>query len=160
MTRSGKLLTVLFLFFLSISAQAQDNAKTFRDLNSLTGKWSMESSKGMLYESWLKLNDSTFKGLSFRVSGKDTTVLEQMELVLREGRIMFIPTVPGQNNEKPVVFTLARLENDGYIFENKEHDFPKRVVYVLPKANTLHAWIEGNINGEARKIDFKFKKVE
>lgn len=120
----------------------------------------MESSKGMLYESWQKLNDSTFQGISFRVSGKDTTVLEQMELVLREGRIMFVPTVPGQNDEKPVVFTLVKLENNRYVFENKEHDFPKRVVYVLPKDNILQAWIEGDINGTARKIDFNFKKVE
>jgi hypothetical protein len=160
MTPSRTLLTTLLLFIIHTSVHAQDAGKSFRDLNSLTGKWSMESSKGMLYESWLKLNDSTFKGLSFRVSGKDTTVLEQMELVLREGRIMFAPTVPGQNDEKPVVFTLAKLENNRYIFENKEHDFPKRVVYVLPKDNLLQAWIEGEINGQARKMDFSFKKVE
>lgn len=160
MTPSGKLLTVLLLFIIGTSVQAQDAGKSFHDLRSLAGKWSMETSKGTMYESWRKLNDSTFQGLSFRVSGKDTAVLEQMELVLRGERIMFIPTVPGQNEEKPVVFTLAKLENKAYIFENKEHDFPKRVVYVLPKDNTLHAWIEGDINGEAKRIDFKFKKVE
>lgn len=160
MTLPRKLLIVACLFIIHTSAYAQDAGRSFQNLNSLIGKWSMETSKGIVYESWLKLNDSTFKGLSFRVTGKDTAVLEQIELVLREGRIMFIPTVPGQNDEKPVVFTLAKTENNAYSFENKDHDFPNKVVYVLPKNNTLHAWIEGNINGQIKRMDFNFKKVE
>lgn len=152
---------ILILIFLTqANVYAQDTGKPFNDLNLLLGKWSMETNKGILYESWKKQNDSTFTGLSFRISGKDSLVLEGMELVHRQGRIMFIPTVPGQNDEKPVVFTLFKLEGGRYIFENKEHDFPSRVVYVLPKENILQAWIEGSVNGQTRRMDFSFKKVE
>lgn len=161
MTLFKKSATVLILIFLTQSTvHAQDTGKPFSNLNLLSGKWSMETDKGMLYESWKKQNDSTFTGLSFRVSGRDSLVLEKMELVHRQGRILFIPTVPGQNDEKPVVFTLSKLEGGRYIFENKEHDFPSRIVYVLPKENILQAWIEGSVNGQIRRMDFSFKKVE
>ena len=44
------------------------------------------------------------------------------------------------------------------VFENPEHDFPQRIGY--ERAGTqLSAWIEGERNGETRRIDFPYHRA-
>jgi hypothetical protein len=160
----SKFKSPLFLLLIMVmlsgfcQSQQQDIHKSFLDLHLLLGTWSMETERGMLYESWQKMNDSTLMGKSYKVNGKDTVMTEQVELVSRKGKIMYIPTVE-ENNNKPVAFILVRLENRSYTFENKAHDFPQRIIYNLPQKNTMHAWIEGNMNGQFKRSDFKYVKT-
>jgi len=66
-----------------------------------------------------------------------------------------------QNDEKPVTFKLVSSENGQFTFENKDNDFPERIIYTNPVKDSLHAWIEGSVNGEAKRIDFSFsRKIE
>ena len=44
------------------------------------------------------------------------------------------------------------------VFENPKHDFPQRIRYRL-KGDTLHARIEGTINGKERAIDFPYQRA-
>lgn len=152
----------LFLFstslLVNVLLQAQSPENNFKKLYSLAGTWKMETSKGVLYESWQKINDSTLKSRSYKVNGSDSVWLEAVELVRRGEKIQYIPTVQGQNDNKPVAFTLSKLENDIYIFENKTHDFPQRIVYVIPQNNALRAWIEGEVNGKLKKIEYNYAK--
>jgi hypothetical protein len=138
---------------------AQHTNKDFSNLDLIVGKWLMKTSKGNIYETWQKVNDTTLKSKSYKVNGKDTIMLEQADLVKTGDKIMYIPTVNGQNDERPIAFTLIKVENDTYTFENKEHDFPQRIFYALPKNNIMHAWIEGNINGEFKRSNYYYKKV-
>ena len=154
-----KLLLLIITIFASNLTNAQNINKSFEDLHSVIGTWKMETKRGMIYESWQKINDSTLKGSSYKLNGQDTIILEQVELVIRNGKIMYIPSVTDQNKNQPVVFKLANLENGTYTFENKKHDFPQRIIYNLPKNNTLHAWIEGDINGQFKKSDYNFVKL-
>jgi Domain of unknown function (DUF6265) len=140
----------------AINAQSGDD---FPALYSLAGTWKMETAKGILYESWEKLNDSTLKSRSYKVMDKDTVWLEQVKLVKREGKISYIPVVQRQNNNEPVAFVLKKIENNIYIFENAAHDFPQRIIYTLPQNNLLHAWIEGEVNGQVKRIDYRYSKV-
>jgi len=162
MTRKMKLLicSMILIFAVCSAARSQESKKEFKNLNSLVGTWSMETKKGFLYESWKKINDSTLNGKGFKVSGKDTMVLEMVQLVRRGDKIMYIPTISDQNNQNPVRFTLLKLENKTYTFENKEHDFPQRVIYVLPENDMLHAWIEGDVGGQLKRSDFNYKKIK
>ena len=45
-----------------------------------------------------------------------------------------------------------------FTFENAKHDFPSRISYTNPVKDSIHAWIEGTVNGEARKSDFYYKR--
>ena len=150
------------IFILVLSAYlccAQKTDKDFTELFSLSGTWVMETKKGKLMETWQKENDSTLKSKSFLINGGDTILLEQVKLVRRGGKIMYIPEVHDQNNTQPVVFNLVKLENNRYIFENAQHDFPQRIIYNLPKNDTLFAWIEGNNNGGFRKSEYLYQKA-
>jgi hypothetical protein len=138
--------------------QPRQIKKSFLDLHSLVGTWSMSTKKAVFYETWQKINDSTLMGRSYQVNGKDTVTTEQVQLIMRGDSIRYIPTV-NENNNNPVLFTLVKLEKGSYTFENKEHDFPQRIIYNLPRNNLMHAWVEGNISGQFKRSDFNYKKV-
>lgn len=140
-------------------ARAQKLNHDFEKLHLLVGTWRMETSKGALYETWQKVNDSTLSGHSYRLNGKDTVVLEQVDLIRRKGNIQYIPVVKDENNNEAVIFTLSTMENDIYTFENSTHDFPQKVVYTLPADKMLYAWIEGNTDGKLKRIDYRYTKL-
>jgi hypothetical protein len=142
----------------STSSFAQFDQAAFSKLHTLCGMWSMETKKGMLYERWQKVNDSTLSGKSYRVNKTDTVMLEDVDLVIRNYNIYYIPRTTGQNDEKPVTFTLKTMADSKYVFENLQHDFPQKIVYELPLNNGLHAWIEGNTSSGAKRLDYTYKK--
>lgn len=151
---------LLFLYLIShCLLHAQDSNARFKQLESLQGTWSMQTKRGIIYESWIKSSDTSFAGKSFRVVNTDTLLLEEVRLVKRGNDILYIPTVRDQNNQQPVIFKLLPVENETFTFDNPLHDFPQRVIYELPKNGALHARIEGMDKGSYRKSDFHYKRV-
>ncbi len=141
------------------SLYAQNGNKDFQSLYSIVGTWSLETKKGVLFESWSQTNDSTLSSISYRVNGTDTILLEKVQLVCRGNKIMYIPVVENQNDRKPVIFTMSSREKGKFIFENPYHDFPQRIIYNLPADNILLAWIEGDRMGHLVKSEYKFRRV-
>ena len=43
--------------------------------------------------------------------------------------------------------------------ENKQNDFPQRVSYALQPDGSLLAWIEGEIGGKMRRVEFPYRRV-
>jgi hypothetical protein len=92
------------------------------------------------------------------INGKDSTALETVELRYFNGRIFYTPRVPNQNDGLPVSFRLVSIENGtGFSFENKEHDFPQRIVYRLGE-KTLNASISGQTSSGFREQQFNFTR--
>lgn len=122
----------------------------------LEGNWRINTGKGILVESWKRINDSTLSGASFFIrGGKDTIPQETIELSLRNGNWNYIPVAKGQNNDQPVVFVVIFQKGTEFIAENKAHDFPQRIVYRRIK-DGLYASIEGSKNGKYNKQNFDF----
>jgi hypothetical protein len=145
---------------LSQANYAQFNTREFKPLHLLTGKWKMETKKGFLYEHWYTVNDSTLQNKSYRVNGTDTLPQETVELKISNGAITYTSTVAGQNNQRPVTFTLVSNHDGKYIFENKGHDFPQQISYQLKDANTLIASISGKVDNNFREIPFIYKREQ
>lgn len=152
----------IFLFIVIFASHESYSqvSKQFTDLQLLLGTWGMQTKKGMLYERWQKLNDSTLVSQSYKVNGADTVFLERVQLVRRGRSMQYVATVSDENGGKSVTFSLVKLENNTYVFENAQHDFPQRVIYSLPEKESLHAWIEGTVNGQLKKSDFFYNKVK
>ena len=134
--------------------------KEFDALHGLVGLWKMETKRGQLYEEWKVLSDSKLYGRSFKINKTDTMVLERVELTLLGGKILYTPIVTGQNNEQPVPFSLSVLTGKKYVFENKEHDYPQRVIYNIVSKDVLEARIEGTNNGKEMSSDFAYSRVK
>ena len=155
-----KRINLSLLIIISLNATAQNSTTDFKKLCLIRGTWSMETKRGILYEHWYDKDDSTLLGKSYKLNGSDTILLEEVQLIRKGVSIFYIPIVRSPNNEQPVVFTLVKTDNETYIFDNPEHDFPQRVIYQLPKNEQLHAWIEGMDKGVYRKSDFFYKKMK
>ncbi len=124
----------------------------------LLGKWENKIDEGLLIESWEKENDSVISGKSYLAKKDDTLFFESIELKIMDGNFYYVPTVKNQNDNKPVYFKLVSEVNNEFIFEDKEHDFPQRVIYNNLSKDSLSARIEGMQEGQFRKEEFAFRR--
>ena len=83
----------------------------------------------------------------------------EYELVLikeQDGRLAYEAHPSGQ---PAATFVSTTVSETRVIFENAQHDFPQRVGYRRDGTDGLQAWIEGQTNGQARRIDFSYRRV-
>lgn len=128
------------------------------DLNWILGKWQVNESNN--FEEWEKIDDHLFRGKGLVVKKNDTLITETIEIVQQDKTLYYIPVVTGQNEGKPVAFKLVARKRDEFIFENKTHDFPQRIIYVKNGEEQIDARIEGKKEGFFTEMKFKLKRVE
>jgi hypothetical protein len=154
-----KKLALFVLLSVSLNSFGQYKLEDFKPLYRLASAWEIKSEKGVLVEQWERINDSVMHSKSYRVSGKDTIPEETVELKFSRGKITFTPTVTNQNEGKPVDFKLISIDGTKFTFENKEHDFPQRIIYHIMEKN-LHVTINGKTKDGFREIPFEFELKE
>ncbi len=138
----------------------EENFEKIAQLQWLLGTWTNESGEEFSQETWSKENASSFTAFSFTQVGKETVFSETMALEQKGDSLLLTVLTANQKDEKPVTFKMVSSENGQFTFENKNHDFPERIIYTNPVKDSLHAWIEGTVNGEAKKVDFYFSRKE
>lgn len=149
-------MVIPLIAFLLVSGIQSDN---FDKLMRLRGTWAMQNRKGLLFEEWEKSGDSEINGKSYRLNQNDTVLLERVKIKKEGNDIFYIPSVQNQNQGQPVFFKLITAEDNKFIFENKLHDFPQRIIYNLVSNDSIVARIEGSKNGMSGGSDFFFKRV-
>jgi hypothetical protein len=148
------------LLAMAVLITAASYINNFHHLHKLEGTWRMKAKKGFLFESWQKVNDHELSSISFKVVDQDTIMLEKVSLVQNKEGIFYIPVAHGQNDEKPVSFKMISSTEKSFTFENKEHDFPTRIIYTFIKADSLVARIEGDVDGKLKAVDYFYMKVK
>lgn len=139
-----------------------DNEKIFKQLYALEGKWIMKTKRGAIGEEWHKVDKDHLQSRGFFIKGNDTITTERVALRNSKEGIYYSSTAEGQNNGKAIDFklTTGSDKTNTFIFENPEHDFPKRIVYEFISADSLHAYIDGGANGQGKREDFYYTKVK
>jgi len=160
----------LILFVTVAALAACDNAEQQSDkdlrapyneivkANWLIGQWGSISEEGSVSESWEKMNDSTYAGISYFIIGNDTVSYETISLEQRNNNLFYIPTVNEQNESKPVTFALTRATTEQLIFENPSHDFPQKISYTLVNKDSVLAEISGMMDGKPNAMRFPMKR--
>ena len=92
----------------------------------LQGTWKIENQE--VYEHWDKLNSGTLKGFSYELKDGRLSVSEYLEIVKVDSDVIYTAFVLNQNGGESVNFKLKRSDSL-FVFENPDHDFPKRIVY-------------------------------
>lgn len=147
----------ILLFYLPIIAIGQ-KSNELQSLNWLIGQWKGKIGGADISETWTKLNDQTMQGLGITIVRGDTVVKENLQLHIMGNHLGYIAS---PNNAPPVFFTLIEMNPGKWVFENKEHDFPQRIIYERKGENEFQAKIEGvNSKGEKAGQEFSFKRVE
>jgi uncharacterized protein DUF6265 len=156
-----KLLLPLAVVLLSLGAQAQAPAAkpTLQDFAWLAGHWRIEQDDRVIDEQWLAPAAGLMMGMARTVqAGK---VREYEFTLLRQeanGDILYVAS-PSKQSE--AAFKLTSLRNGEAVFENPQHDFPKKIVYARQPDGSLLAAIEGpGRDGKLRRVEYPYKRVK
>lgn len=130
------------------------------DLNALrflSGTWSAETNRTVTEEHWSHPGGTTLMGWG-RVIANGVTVSHEFTMITagEDGKFILTAIPSGQRRTE----FIGILATDSMIvFENKEHDFPRRVSYRRIGTDSLLGRIEGENNGKFRAVDFRYKRV-
>jgi hypothetical protein len=156
------IILVIAGIFMHHVASAQ-KIKTMQHIDWLAGHWMMEGKKGITYEEWKIIDDNRMEGKGFKVFKKDTSMREELQIVIENGEMYYIATVKGQNNDEPVRFKMTDGNRRHMEFENKEHDFPKEIKYQWKQNDRYEVEIIGPLKPGSKKnktILMSFKKQD
>lgn len=146
-----KISILLLLFFSNILAQDDSITKLF------SGKWKIISDKIEYYEEWELLSANEMVGIGFSIEEGDTVLSEQLYLKKFADQWAYVAQPV---NQTITLFALSEYSENKFTFENKEHDYPQRIIYEFTADGKLNAATEGIIEGELMRRDFNFIRIE
>ena len=148
---------LILILFITNMAESQEKSP-MQKLLWIVDSWvSPEGSDSRSYEEWKVTSDNLYEGSSKTIKDGVVTFSESLKIENTPDGIYYVADVP--HNPAPVKFLLTGVSDTSAVFENPEHDFPKKITYLLEDGN-LHAFIEGpGKDGNIKKIDFYFNKM-
>lgn len=155
-----KTILSLIIIISFTSCQKSKEVSKIVDTDWLLGKWENNSKDGNLSETWKKVNDSIYDGEAYFVKGKDTLHFEKIQMKQKGENLLYIATVKGQNNDKPVTFIHNDTIEKQLVFENPKHDFPQRISYSKITKDSIVIEISGIQQGKPSSERFSMKKAE
>ncbi|HKV33795.1 MAG TPA: DUF6265 family protein [Pyrinomonadaceae bacterium] len=146
-------LTFLTLFLLvALSPQTP----TIADLSWIAGDWqTAPGGRAQIEEHWTSVAGGSMMGVSRTVAGEKTVEFEYLRIEQRADGVYYVAhpkaRCPGTD------FKLTKVSGSEAVFENPQHDFPKRIIYRKTGDDSLTASIDG---GEATKaMSFAFRRM-
>lgn len=146
--------------FGSCSEQQKEKNKLDK-IDWILGYWEYSTEAGDVTESWIRTDDTTYSGVGkFRDNTGQVVESESIQIVLRDGKLWYIPTVSNQNDGEAIPFEESKFEDSLVVFAKPDHDFPQRIIYQKTSDKTMLAYIEGIVEGEEQRIEFPYQKVD
>jgi hypothetical protein len=122
----------------------------------LQGCWRSTRGEATVEEQWMVPRGGTMLGMGRTVRGGKTIEYELVLIKEQGGRLAYEAHPSGQPS---ATFLSIETSDSGIVFENREHDFPQRVAYRREGSDALQAWIEGQVNGKTRRVDFSYQRA-
>lgn len=145
-----------FFFTLLLIANASTQTTTLADISWISGDWqTAPGGRAQIEEHWTNAAGATMMGMSRTVAGEKTVEFEYLRIEQRADGIYYVAhpkaRCPGTD------FKLTRASATEAVFENPQHDFPKRIIYRKGE-DSLTATIDG---GEGTKsMSYAFKRIK
>lgn len=146
---------ILLSLIIIISCQGRNDAVSqsldMESLNWLEGTWNRVGTNDFAHERWEKVSSTEWNGWGITFKGADTSFVEKIKIIKQDNNLYYVADVP--ENQEPVYFKFISMTKNGFVCENPDHDFPKRIEYKL-NGNNLSAII----SGDGKSIPFNFQK--
>ena len=141
------------LFSLISCQPSKPGAGDLEKIQWLVGYWDRINVKEgrSAHERWERITEDELKGWGVSLKGTDTSFVEGLRIIKRNGSLFYIADVP--ENKEPIAFEFVALTDSGFACENLKHDFPKRIEYKV-SGDTLTA----TTSGDGNEISFTFIK--
>ena len=137
---------------------AQNKCDSLEIVSWLLGEWISENSSGVTIENWEKVSVHSFEGFGKTINAGSNEVksYETLRLVEMSGQIYYIAKVA--HNELPIAFALTTCSDSTAVFENPDHDFPKKIDYKLQSHDRISVTVSSGDDGF--RIEFAKKLLE
>ena len=148
---------LLILFFIHSNNIMTQDKTDMEKLLWIVESWVSAEGESRSYEEWKKTDDNLYEGSSKTIKDGAVTFSEILKIEKTPEGIFYTADV--SHNPGPVRFKLTECNDSTAVFENPEHDYPRKITYKLEEGN-LHAFIEGpGKDGSNKKIDFYMTKM-
>ena len=147
-------LTFLMIFVLvNLSPQTPAIA----DLSWISGDWqTAPGGRAQIEEHWTNVAGGSMMGMSRTVAGDKTVEFEYLRIEQRADGVYYVAhpkaRCPGTD------FKLTKASATEAVFENPQHDFPKRIIYRKNGDDSLTASIDGGEGSKA--MSFAFRRMK
>ena len=128
---------------------------TVQSLAWLGGHWIETRDTTVVREHWDGPFGDTMLGFGLTARLNGNTTSEFFRIANTPTGISYFAS-PGA--AAPVEFPAVEVSRSRVVFENLQHDFPQRIIYQRQPDGTLHARIEGILNGKAEGIDWHYRR--
>ena len=144
------------LLFLLASLGAAAPAADVSRLGWLEGRWIGEKDGVSIEELWTAPRGGALLGLHSDVKAGRLVSWEFFRIAdSGEGLVYFA----SPRSAPPTPFKLVEIEERRAVFENRQHDFPQRILYWLDAQGALHARIEGPQGGRTVSEEWVFTRA-
>jgi Domain of unknown function (DUF6265) len=145
------------VFFLALTTYASTDGPTLADISWIAGDWqTAPGGKAQIEEHWTNVAGGSMMGMSRTVAGDKTVEFEYLRIEQRADGIYYIAhpkaRCPGTD------FKLTRASATEAVFENPQHDFPKRIIYLKGADDSLTASIDAGEGSKA--MSFAFRRMK
>jgi hypothetical protein len=128
-------------------APAAEPARTISELAWMAGDWQTAAGgRAQIEEHWTQPAGGTMIGMGRTIAGGRTAEFEYLRLEQRADAIYYVAHPKARSPGTD--FKLTRLTAQEAVFENPQHDFPKRIIYRKNSDGSLTASIDA---GEGTK---------
>lgn len=153
--RSALLQTLLPLMLLGLGWPTQSPAAVkvdFDDLSWLIGCWQLENENTVIDEHWMPPEGDSMLGMSRTVRDGKLVGYELILLIQTDVGLVYRAHPSGQAMAN---FHATRLRRRGVVFENPDHDFPKRIGYWSEGRDRLTARVDDGSDEQHYELEYK-----
>ena len=126
-------------------------AQSLKDFAWLAGSRSVQGNV-LIEERWTEPASNMMLGVSRTVRGDKVVEFEFLRIEARADGIYYV----AQPGGRPATdFKLMKWDGTEAIFENPQHDFPKRVVYRRLPDNVVVAKVDGGAGTKGQEFTFR-----
>jgi len=133
-----------------------DKPPALESLSWLSGRWKGDVEGDMTEEQWMEPDGGMLLGMNRSVYRSGKASFEFLRIAETPRGITYFASPSGK---VATPFILNEASDGHVVFENKDHDFPQRIIYRRQK-DSLTARIEGIIKGNEESMEWTWKLLQ
>ena len=133
--------------------EGNDKAPALETLKWLAGRWEGDVEGDITEEHWTEPGGGMLLGMNRSVYRSGKASFEFLRIAETPNGITYFASPSGK---AATPFILKDASDGHVVFENKENDFPQRIIYRRQK-DSLNARIEGVVKGKEESMEWTWK---
>ena len=139
-----------------IAGEAQGPDTTIADLSWISGSWEIVDGHSRHEEHWTPAARNALLGMARNLSDGRMVFFEYLRIEAREDGIYYVAQPKGRPGTD---FKLTHFDGTKAVFENPQHDFPRRITYQRGNGDRMTARIDGGPGSDKPATTFRFERM-